>query len=448
MTSVAEAFVAIDIPVFDPLDRAPTCLMAPELEYPALAATVAKYSGEIAAAERVLFASGPGEDPLVVQAAALQVARFNLIASALRIHQMPCTGATQAGAASQRLWTERFTAAAIEIFGAPEAGAVGAAASKELEAFRALEGSVDAEALSKLVAALEPLAEGDVSAAEIAAESEKLEVVRAAVGAEMRRRRPEFFALIENGPENYTTEKFANLLEHQLLPLLAREDPLWSRWRVRRKPVKNYSVDPPTEIINAGMLRKDFSRQDALNTAGHELAHAERALNGRKTGDPELTRGLPGNSEIEEGVGMLFGLAASGLAPENAVNFFLDIALALGSPTREPLSRPELFEIAYARATIREQAAGRTPDPEELARTVWGQVNRIYRGTKGNDIVGVFPKDITYYTGFKKAVDYVYDRLQQGYSIKQIVDTLLFARVDPTNSAHCDYVRAHGHEII
>ena len=63
-------------------------------------------------------------------------------------------------------------------------------------------------------------------------------------------------------------------------------------------------------------------------------------------------------------------------------------------------------------------------------------INRIYRGSEGDDIVGVFTKDIAYLDGLIKIMQYILDRINKGDNINDIMDYLLSGKFDPTNQVH------------
>jgi hypothetical protein len=115
---------------------------------------------------------------------------------------------------------------------------------------------------------------------------------------------------------------------------------------------------------------------------------------------------------------------------------YLDVALALGTIDGRPHTRHELFELVYARATVRSQAAGKPERPGNIERESWAHVNRIFRGTLGNDIVGVFTKDIAYYQGYQKMTAFVIDELKAGSSPHELWSLLTLGKYDPTDALH------------
>jgi len=145
---------------------------------------------------------------------------------------------------------------------------------------------------------------------------------------------------------------------------------------------------------------------------------------------------VPGYIDAEEGFACFVEHALSGAAPRKMYDRYLDVALALGTIDGRPHTRQELYKLVYARNTIRWQAAGKIERASNIERESWAHVNRIFRGTLGNDAVGVFTKDIAYYQGYQKMTAFVIDELNAGISPDELWSLLTMGKFDPTDLLH------------
>jgi hypothetical protein len=137
-----------------------------------------------------------------------------------------------------------------------------------------------------------------------------------------------------------------------------------------------------------------------------------------------------------EGLGCFVEHALIGVAPTKMYDRYLDVAFALGTLGGQTHTRKQLFALVMARNTVRAQAAGETLSESRLEREAWTHVNRIFRGTLGNDIVGVFTKDVAYYEGYQKIMSFVIDELHSGVSVEEIWQLVTLGKFDPTNPGH------------
>lgn len=116
----------------------------------------------------------------------------------------------------------------------------------------------------------------------------------------------------------------------------------------------------------------------------------------------------------------------------------MDTALALGTLGLS-LKREEILKLHTLKEKIRQQAAEEVVDPAKFEDDSWRYVNRIYRGSLGNEHIAVNTKDIAYYKGYVAINKYIAAELEQGRSIEEIMDYILSGSFDPTNSRHIDY---------
>jgi hypothetical protein len=227
------------------------------------------------------------------------------------------------------------------------------------------------------------------------------------------------------------------------LEVLARTESAWNDWSVVYDDSARLSVDIYRSEINIGKYRATIPYSEVKGLFAHEvLVHAMRCVNGSKISD-KLAYGLPGYLEAEEGFGVLVESAVNGRVANKVKDRYIDIALALGDEHRSPMTRQELFGVCYSRAVARNITETKDFDLNRLEDHTWEHVNRIYRGTLGNDYVGVFTKDIAYYQGFCKIANYLLHILAQEKPIKVGVEYLLKGKFDPLDQIHIEYVHTH-----
>ena len=92
------------------------------------------------------------------------------------------------------------------------------------------------------------------------------------------------------------------------------------------------------------------------------------------------------------------------------------------------------------RAIMRNEKSEQKKTESDLVKEVYAHVNRIYRGSLGNEHVGVFTKDISYHKGFIEMARYIQAQVEDGKSVSDIMTFLLSGKFDPTNSKHIEYI--------
>lgn len=228
------------------------------------------------------------------------------------------------------------------------------------------------------------------------------------------------------------------------LKILQDHDPAWQKWRVVQDRSAKLSINVEKKKIIIGRNRSPVSVREARGLFAHEiLVHAQRSVEGSKR-SPDLEVGLPDYLDAEEGFGVLVESAICGGIPTKVKDRYIDVALALGSMRRLPLSRQEMFIFCYSRAVIRQVANGQDANLDEIEKEVWEHINRIYRGSLGNQYVGVFTKDVAYYQGFIKIAQYL-KKTKKRNNLPQALQYLLRGKFDPTNPAHTRIVNEHSH---
>jgi len=227
------------------------------------------------------------------------------------------------------------------------------------------------------------------------------------------------------------------------LDVLKSQDPAWMDWTVVMTRSAKLAIDVHNKRILIGKRRAPILVNEARGLFAHEvLVHAQRAVQGAKRSH-DLMIGLPDYLAAEEGLGVLIESAMNGSVPPKVKDRYIDIALALGAWRRRPFLRNEMYTFCYTRAVIRSVAANEPFDLDELEKTIWEHVNRIYRGGLGNKYLAVFTKDISYYRGFINMANY----LQKAANRGKLTDSLAYmysGKFDPTNRAHNEYMRKHN----
>lgn len=349
---------------------------------------------------------------------------------------------TVAVSAEQRqLWADRFTQQSAELYGAPDrdrAIQLGVAQAETLlEEARAA--NLDSSLISRFDSARNELGLQGMG------EKSDTHPYRAAAEAVRNFFRGEYSEVLDRfGAGEQDAPLDANAMAERMeagLDVLRTKDVAWNGWKVVRKQGSDkLSVAAANEEALVGQDRADMSVAEFIGTASHELlVHGLRAVNGAKI-DPQLAKGLPDYLDAEEGVSGFVEYALTGKVPDKIVDRYVDIAIALGLTTGSPVPRATLTEFVSARHALR-QALHPTQEESNFQKSVQAHVNRIYRGSRGDEYVGVFTKDIAYYVGFEKVGQYISKELETGKSTDQVIEFLLLGKFDPTNAEHVTFVK-------
>ncbi len=351
-----------------------------------------------------------------------------------------------ADGASRDLWAERFTLASEELYGSPDA----------IEATRLLSIQFD-----QVLAAIENitcsdsdredielyinttkglLVDGELSTPDI--ENDK---VRNALDFYLRTEFSEGFTIFSE--EDYNSEygpiEIVEIFS-KAISRLAVKEPSFLDWRVEIAEGKDMlSVSGSSKKINVGENRRSASLGELEGLFAHEvLVHALRSVNGSKV-DDQLSVGLPGYLDVEEGLGTLFEYAITGALPEKNIDRYIDIAFALGKLDGNPKTREEVLAYARSREYARIISNGGSLTikvKDQIESKIKTHVNRIFRGTTGDDHGGVFTKDIVYHEGFSTIAKFVKDKIEQGIPPQEIFNYLLLGKFDPTDQLHIEYL--------
>lgn len=348
---------------------------------------------------------------------------------------------------SQQLWSERYTQASSEIYGTPEADKVHELAVEQASSLvsQAQRSKVDGHLVDHFIKQCEGFGVDIVERAEAALPFER---AAGAIGQYIERVYQPVLAVLEIYPTdgNIGPEDIALRFEAALQVLAEQYDEDWTVWVVDRDEDRDkLSVAAGSKKIIVGMGRAPVSVRQLKGLFVHEiLVHAQRAINGAKTGDERLAKGLPGYMDAEEGLGVFFEYAITGSMPEKNVDRYVDIGFALGMVDGKQKNRQQMLEFARTRAYIRNKLLplDQRKADEQIEQEIHAHINRIYRGSLGNEYIGVFTKDIAYQAGFIKIGAYIETELALGKSIGDIMRYLLRGKFDPTNEKHVRLVEA------
>lgn len=345
---------------------------------------------------------------------------------------------------SRELWSERYTQHTAELFGVPSTDVAKYHLSEQLnELFWS--DKTDDKDRHAVAAYIDQfgLSRGSVAEAESHSENRAAE----AVGEHLSEKYESIFQLVddvEGSSDGIEMEVVAEVFEAALGILKDQHDEGWSEWSVARIEERAHlSVEPSESKISVGMNRVNPTRTEIKGLLAHELlVHGSRAMNGRKY-SKELGLGLAGYLTAEEGLGVFFEYAITGVIPEKNIDRYVDIALALGLVSEKPLSRQQLLDFCIFRETLRNKSRPESQQStqKEVVERMTEHVNRIYRGSLGNQHIGVFTKDAAYHIGFMKMKGFIEEKLEAGESIDDVIEFLLQGKFDPTNLKHVAYVK-------
>lgn len=374
------------------------------------------------------------EDESAAQlAAASKLAEYELIetAAALQNAQTP---------EKQRILSRQFTAASVDIFGSPDKTAATYLLENVLTELCVLQTDyhVNSASLDYLLHAYESiLHRSDVPHTYVLPYSQERSAEAAAhLGAYLLWVYADALAVFDGDPQELIDASGIVERFEAALTSLQATDTMWSPWRVLVTDGSCLSVNPQDKRLVVGSHRARVTLGELKGLFGHEvLVHALRANNGQVLSH-EFELGLPGYIDAEEGLGCFVEHALSGQPPQKMYDRYLDVALALGVIDGRSWSRHELFELVHTRAIVRAAADNRPVRGTQLERESWAHVNRIFRGTLGNDIVGVFTKDIAYYQGYQKIAAFITEELEVGATIDELWSLLTVGKFDPTEAAH------------
>ena len=409
---------------------------ADTLTYPNLAAAVHEYFAEEYAGLEALYATYESSEKGVATAA---VSQKQLAAIALKIVEAPTT-------AEKQKWSGLFTEISSALFGEPELTEVVWLASRDREIFGQFlshrserirfAASTVIDAYEQFLMGTEPPANGHDD-----------EAILLNVAGYYKQKFADVYDVMDAYDDKEILE--VTTVRHiyaEMLQKLTQLDASWRSWKISAADTAQMGVSPSKQIIQIGTFLPPLPALRVKSLFTHEvLFHAYRSVNGRKYNKP-LAYGLPGYMTTEEGCASLVEGAIEGHMPYRIGDRYIDIAMALGTTGQSPMSRPKLFPIVYARTLLRKIMEGAPTDDAVLQPACWQHVNRLYRGTLGNEIVGVYTKDCIYYKGYQQMVRYL-----KQYPAKLQTDALDFVlsgKINPQSLAHRRYLHELKFNVV
>ena len=263
--------------------------------------------------------------------------------------------------------------------------------------------------------------------------------------------------------EEYTADP-AEIVEF-FEDIIARDDPDHEHGvQVEVKPGANaLSWNSNVRAVRVGENRTPFKKPEALyQKVLHEYAvHGGRSLNGFETGLPIMGTGVYTKDNegkwssygvFEEGFATLVEASVADKKPGwTVVNLAKPLGIALAEQGYDFRS---VYELTWRYAALMNAKKAKGEDQatisdeliEKSQNTAYRQALRIFRGNQldlaehGIDNVPVtYNKDLNYFTGRMKAMDYMVELHQQNNTAG--LDRLLKAKIDPTVPEQADLVR-------
>ena len=247
--------------------------------------------------------------------------------------------------------------------------------------------------------------------------------------------------------------------------IISRDDPNHEHGvQVEVKPGANaLSWNSNVRAVRVGENRTPFKTPEALyHKVLHEYAvHGGRSLNGFETELPIMGTGVYTKDDegkwssygvFEEGFATLVEASVADKKPDwTVVNLAKPLGIALAEQGHDFRS---VYELTWRYAVLMNAKKAKGEDQatvsdeliEKSQDTTYRQALRIFRGNQldlaehGIDNVPVtYNKDLSYFTGRMKAMDYLVKLHEQGDTAG--LDGLLEAKIDPTVPEQADLVR-------
>ena len=339
----------------------------------------------------------------------------------------------------QVVWSERLTQLSLAQFGQPDELEVQGLIGEEYAYLSALQQrhSIDQKLAEPLLATYKRVLD-QFSGAEVATSHHYTTLLISINEYLHERYRHAFDTLKKYKDTDILTVQDITVAYEQMMQRIAENVPRFRDWRVVLTDSTQMAVSPRRKHVQVGRFLPPLTALRVKSLFTHEvLVHAQRSVRGSGE-SPLLAYGLPGYMTAEEGLGSLMEAAIEKKMPHRIVDRYIDIALALGFGELPALTRKQLFAVAYGRTLLRQKHDGLTFDDATTRLAVWQHVNRIYRGTLGNDIIGVVTKDLIYYRGFQEMAEYL--SRYRSLDLKRAIDFVLSGKMNPLSPSHRLYV--------
>lgn len=354
----------------------------------------------------------------------------------------------------RRSWSKLYTEASVALFGRPDIKEAIRMARRDLVTFGKLvrdSPDVADDTVRPLFDMYKRFVGQQPLVAEDSAEKGRGEWNDGALLCDLRfylqQRYGDIYAVLDQYPADANLDvATVKAAYEEMLRKLAARSPVWRKWKVETPESAQMAVSPRLRVIKVGSRMPLLTVDRAKSLFTHEvLVHAQRSVRGLGY-DHYLGYGLPGYVIAEEGLGVLMEAAIEGKMPHRAGDRYIDIALALGSSNMNPVDRHALLPVVRARTILRRLQEGTTVTQEQLHHMVTQHVTRIYRGTLGNEIVGVFTKDVVYYSGYRLMAEYL--SRYQGDDLQRAIDFVLSSKINPDDPIHRQYLHDRKFNVI
>ncbi|HET8884210.1 MAG TPA: tyrosine/phenylalanine carboxypeptidase domain-containing protein [Candidatus Saccharimonadales bacterium] len=419
--------------IMPPFDR----FNAPRLSYPELQQTVDRYCSDEYKAVDGGFVRFHSDD----EVAADTLPQKYLPVLALKIQQAETDE-------ERTMWSQRFTDLSVRLFGQPNLNEAIAIANYDLKALKTIwqKHDISASVVEPMFKMYQRFIKQMPTKEPIAPRPQYTALLTALRAHLVERLAPVYAVMAEYEEGDVMDAETIRWHYAQMLSQLAVFAPVWKKWRVVASESAQMAVSPRYKEIQVGAYLPSLTVRRVKSLFTHEvLVHAQRSVRGAIY-DHQLAYGLPGYVTAEEGLGMLMEAAVEGKMPYRAGDRYVDIAMALGLSDQPPVNRHQLFPVVYARTLLRRLDEGAPIDHDLINRASWQHINRIYRGTLGNEFVGVFTKDVIYYRGYRKMADYL--SRYQGPDLRQAIDFVLSGKINPADPVHRLYMHERKFNII
>jgi len=342
----------------------------------------------------------------------------------------------------QKLWSALFTQLSVAVFGAPQLERAVQVAKKDLVVFSRIidtHPELPADRIQPVIETYRAFIERNDDGNSTESDWSDAGLL-AQLKAYLYTKYDAVYKQIDRHYEEDDSMNVAQIVEsyERMLDVLRTFSDDWSGWRVVLSEGAQMAVSPGARKIKIGSRMPNLPARRAKSLFTHEvLVHAQRAVRGLAY-DRRLGYGLPGYLTAEEGLGVLMEAAIAGKMPYRAGDRYVDIMLALGSPGMPALNRHELLPIVHGRTLLRNAKEAIRTTEAQLKDMTQQHVVRIYRGTLGNEIIGVFTKDVVYYEGYHLMTDYL--KRYQHRDLRRAVDFVLSSKINPDDPLHRSYV--------
>lgn len=342
--------------------------------------------------------------------------------------------------------SQRFTEASIELYGRPEPDEVAALAARELNRVQSYKHNpaVDQERVARLEKFFSSqLQDNDLSVPEHMERSliEALDQMKEMLASRYGNI-AEIFNKAAADYRKLSPEQTSNVFK-KAVAQLAEDNPAWNDWSVEVGKTRAMSVNDRKRLISVGSISRATDK--LLPLFAHEvLVHAQRAVNGSKLQSYPAEHGMPDYLGAEEGLAKFVQIALSGDRTPVTSDIYMNTGFALGQLGQPQITRTQLQQIYLDKLIVTKQATGAEVDLPDMVSKSWSHVNRIYRGSLGNEVVAVNTKDIAYHKGFLQISSYVQQQIESGMSVEEIFDYLVSAKFDPTNPKHVGHIKAQA----